>query len=101
MNGSDVDNHAFSCGVHSSSKGFIRLTVAIGTPATIPSVDHAEITSHIVDNSNVILRALDLLVTRGAGRVVSTPDGLAAAQRPQYPCRYCQQYGCYCPYRQH
>jgi hypothetical protein len=79
VNGSDVDNHAFSCGVHSSSKGFIRLTVAIGTPATIPSVDHAEITSHIVDNSNVILRALDLLVTRGASRVVSTPDGLAAA----------------------
>jgi len=79
VNGSDVDNHAFNCGVLCSSKGFIRLNVAIGTPATIPSVGPAEITSHIVDNSNVILRALDLVVTRGASRVVSTPDGLAAA----------------------
>jgi len=73
------DSHAFNCGVLCSSKGSIRLTVAIGIPATIPSVGHVEIVSHIVDNSSVILRALDLVVTRGASPAVSTPDGLAAA----------------------
>jgi len=79
VNSSDVDSHVFNCGVLCSSKGSIRLTVAIGTPATIPSMGHNEIASHIVDNSNVILRALDLVMTRGASPVVSTPDGLAAA----------------------